>query len=70
MSFLQWANSCVKKFNWIDVKLVGLASMLIGIILVKWFPSILDINIWWFVIIAVLCLAKVYYVAFSKKEIV
>lgn len=67
MSFLQWANSCVKKFNWIDVKLVALASMLIGIILVKWFPSILDINIWWFVIIAVLCLAKVYYVAFSKK---
>ena len=70
MFFFKWADDCVKKFNWIDVKLVALASMLIGIILVKWFPSILDINIWWLIIIAVLCLAKVYYVAFFKKAVV
>ena len=67
MAFFQWANSCVKKLNWIDVKLTALASMLIGIILVKLIPSILDINVWWFVIIAVLCLVRVYCVAFSKK---
>ena len=70
MAFLQWADNCVKKLNWIDVKLAALASMLIGIILVKLIPSILNINIWWFVIMAVLCLVKVYYVAFFKKEVV
>ena len=67
MAFLEWANNCVKKFNWIDVKLVGLASILIGFILVKWIPGILNINVWWFIVIAVLCLIKVYYVAFFKR---
>jgi len=67
MAFLEWADKCVKKFNWIDVKLTALASMLIGIILVKLIPGILKINIWWFVIIAVLCLVRVYCVAFSRK---
>ncbi|TFB09106.1 hypothetical protein E3V08_01210 [Candidatus Atribacteria bacterium MT.SAG.1] len=70
MEFFKWANNYVKKLNWIDVKLVALASILIGIILVKWIPSLLKINIWWFIIIAALCLAKVYYVIFSKKEVV
>ena len=70
MSFFKWADNCVKKLDWIDVKLVGVVGMLIGVILVKWIPSILDINIWWFIIIAALCLAKVYYVMFSKKEVV
>ena len=70
MSFFKWADNCVKKFDWIDIKLIALASILIGIILVKWIPSLSDINIWWFIIIAALCLAKVYYVAFSKKEVV
>lgn len=67
MAFSQWANNCVKKLKYWDVKLIGLTGLLIGIILVKLIPSILDINIWWFVIIAVLCLVKVYCVAFSKK---
>ena len=67
MAFLQWANNCVKKMGWIDVKLVGFAGMLIGIILVKWIPSILNINIWWFACITILCLAKVYYTLFFKK---
>jgi len=67
MAFLQWANNLVKKMGWIDVKIVGFAGMLIGIILVKWIPSILNINIWWFICIAILCLAKVYYTLFFKK---
>ena len=70
MPFFKWADDCVKKLNWIDVKLVALAGILIGIILVKWIPSLLNINVWWFIIIAVLCLVKVYYVIFSKKEVV
>ena len=67
MAFLQWADNLVKKMGWIDVKLVGFAGMLIGIILVKWIPSILNINIWWFACITILCLAKVYYTLFFKK---
>ncbi len=70
MPFFKWADNCVKKFNWIDIKLISLAGILIGIILVKWIPSLLNINVWWFIVIAALCLVKVYCVAFSKKEVV
>jgi len=68
MGFFEWANSLVKKMDWLDVKLVAVAGMLIGIILVKLFPAILEINIWLFVLIALLCLFKVYYVIFFRKE--
>ena len=67
MAFLQWANNLVKKMGWIDVKLVGIAGMFIGVILVKWIPSILNINIWWLICAALLCIAKVYYILFFKK---
>jgi len=67
MAFLQWANNLVKKMGWIDVKLVAFAGMLIGVILVKWIPSILNINIWWLICVAILCLARVYYILFFKK---
>jgi|AntAceMinimDraft_10_1070366.scaffolds.fasta_scaffold31146_2 xanthosine utilization system XapX-like protein len=67
MAFFQWADNCVKKMGWIDVKLVGFAGVLIGVILVKWIPSILDINIWWFIWATVLCLVRVYYILFFKK---
>lgn len=67
MAFFPWADDLVKKMGWIDVKLVALAGILIGIILVKWIPSILNINIWWLICVAVLCLARVYYILFFKK---
>ncbi len=67
MAFFQWANNSVKKMGWIDVKLVAFAGVFIGVILIKWIPSILDINIWWFIVATVLCLARVYYILFFKK---
>jgi type IV secretory pathway TrbD component len=67
MAFFQWADNCVKKMGWIDVKLVAFAGMLAGVILVKWIPSILKINIWWFACVAILCVARVYHILFFKK---
>jgi len=67
MSFFQWAEDSVKKMGWLDVKLTGLAGMFIGVILVKWIPSILNINIWWFIWATVICVARIYYILFFKK---
>jgi hypothetical protein len=67
MAFFQWADNRVKKMGWMDVKLVAFAGMFAGVILVKWIPSILKINIWWFACIAILCVGRVYYVLFFKK---
>lgn len=67
MAFLQWADNLVKKMGWIDVKLVAFAGMFIGLILVKWIPSISKINIWWFILLVILCLGRIYYILFFKK---
>jgi len=66
MSFLKWANKLVKKLDWIDVKLVAFAGIFIGILLVRWIPFIAEINVWYFIVLGGLSLAKVYYVIFSK----
>jgi len=49
----EWANRVVKRFNWIDVKLIATVGVLLGFILVKLFPSILTVNIWVWIIIAI-----------------
>ena len=67
MGLFKWANNRVEKLSGVDCKLIGIASLCLGIILVKLFPAILNINIWWLVIIGGLSLLKVYYVILFKK---
>lgn len=67
MGLFKWANEKVKKLTFIDVKLVAFVGICFGLILAKLIPSILNINIWWFIVIAVLFLSRVYYVMFFKK---
>jgi len=56
--FFAWADNAVKKLGWVDVKLLGLIGILIGFILMKLFPGILSINIWWWIIIAIILYIK------------
>ena len=49
----EWANRAVKRFNWIDVKLIATVGVLLGFILVKLFPSILNVTIGAWVTIAI-----------------
>ena len=49
----EWANRVVKRFNWIDVKLIATVGVLLGFILVKLFPSILNVTIGAWVAIAI-----------------
>ncbi len=67
MKLFQWINRRIKKLTIIDIKLIAIAGMAIGIILVKLVPSIYNMNIWWFIWIAALSLIEVYYVIFFKK---
>ena len=67
MGLFKWANEKVKKLSFIDVKLVAFVGICIGLILAKLSPCVLDINIWWFVVIGALLLLKVYYVILFKK---
>ena len=57
----------VKKFDFIDVKLVQIVAMFLALIIAKLVPSIMNISIWWFVALLVLCAAKPFYVFWFKE---
>jgi len=60
-------NEQVKKFSLLDVKLAQAVAMFVALIIAKLIPSIMDINIWWFVILLVICGIKPFYVFWIKK---
>ena len=68
MGLFKWANDCVKKMNWIDMKLCGLYGMFLGVVVVKLFPRLLDYSIWYYVGAAVLIALRLIYVILLKKK--
>lgn len=67
MGILENMNERVKKFSIFDVKLVQGVGIFVALILAKLIPEIMDINIWWFVTLLVICVVKPVYVLFIKK---
>ncbi len=67
MSFLEYMNQRIKKFSIFDEKLAQAAAIFFALIIVKLYPRVLDINIWWFVILSVICAIKPLYVFYIKK---
>jgi len=67
MSLFKWANDKVKKLTFIDIKLVALTGICIGLILAILIPAIINISVWWYAIIGVLCLIRIYYIILFKK---
>jgi hypothetical protein len=68
MSFINQMNKRVEKMSVFDLKLTQWTSVFAVLIIVKFFPRILDINIWWFVGLFILCLIKPVYVFYCKKS--
>lgn len=64
---IKYFNSRVKMLNIFDLKLLQATVMFFAIIIVKLIPRILEIDIWWFVVLLVLCLIKPFYVFFFRK---
>ncbi len=67
MTFLENMNARVKKFTILDVKLAQGIGIFVALILAKLIPGIMDINIWWFVALLVICAIRPFYVFFIKK---
>lgn len=57
----------ISKFGIIDEKLAQFAAIFFALIVVKFFPHIMDLSIWWFVGLLVLCAIKPIYVFYFKK---
>ena len=64
---IKYFNSRVKMLNIFDLKLLQATVMFLAIIIVKLIPRILEIDIWCFVVLLVLCLIKPFYVFFFRK---
>lgn len=68
MNFINKMNKRVENMSIFDLKLTQCTSVLAVLIIVKFFPKILNINIWWFVGLFVLCLIKPVYVFYFRKS--
>ena len=67
MKSVDYFNSRVRKMTIFDVKLVQGAAIFFALVIVKIFPTILNINIWWFVVLAVLFAIRPVWVFFIRK---
>ena len=67
-SWIEYWNRKVERFTIWDVKLVQLSSAAWVLILVKIFPQIMQVSIWWFVLIVLLCAPRLLVVLFRKDR--
>jgi len=68
MRFFAAMDERVKKFSLIDVKLAQGAAMFAALVVVKLIPQIMDVSIWWFVVLTVVCAVKPAYVFWLKAS--
>ncbi len=67
MGLLEDMDKRVKKFSLIDVKLAQGAAMFVALIVAKLIPQIMDLSIWWFVLLLVICAIRPVYVFWFKE---
>lgn len=67
MWFLEDMTRRVRRFDIFDVKLAQGAAMFFVLIIAKLIPDIMNISIWWFVALLVLCAARPFYVFWFKQ---
>ena len=68
MSMIDYWNRKVKKFTIFDVKLAQGAAMAFVLIIVKFFPQIMSLSVWWFVAFAVVCVLRPAYAMWVKED--
>ena len=57
----------VKKLDIIDVNLAQVAAMFSTLIIAKLIPDIMDVSIWWFAALLIICAIKPFYVFWFKE---
>ena len=67
MGLIDNLNKRVKKLTIFDLKLAQWTAVFFGLIVVKFFPQIMNISIWWFVVLGILSAIKPFYAFWVKK---
>ena len=67
MGFIDRMNQRARKLSVFDLKLAQGAAMFFALIIAKLISQIMDINVWWFVGLGILCAIKPWYVFWFKR---
>ena len=67
MGIIEEMTRRVRKFDIFDVKLAQITAMFLALIIVKLIPDIMDVSIWWFVVMVIICAAKPFCVFWFKE---
>ncbi len=67
MGYTSWANSKVKKMDWLDVKLIKWSAAGFILLLAKVWPPLLSLDWYWYGLIGILAAARPVYRAYIKK---
>ena len=62
ISSIDYWNRKVQRLTIVDLKLVQVASMALILIVVKLFPQVMSLSIWWFVALLIICGLRPVYV--------
>ena len=69
-SIIRFFNDRVKRLTIFDIKLVQGCAMFVALIIVKFIPDIMRVDLAWFVILLVVCAVRPLYVFFIKRNAV
>lgn len=67
MKLIEGMTRRVKKLGIIDLKLAQCAAMFFVLVIAKLIPEIMDLSIWWFAGLLVICAIKPFYVFWIKE---
>ena len=67
MGLLEDMNQRAKKLGIIDLKLAQGAAMFFALVIAKLLPDIMDLSVWWFAAMLVVCAIRPFYVFWIKE---
>lgn len=64
--YTTWANSKIKKMNWVDIKLVKWSVFFFALLIAKLWSPLLSLDWYWYALIAILAAIKPTYKMLKK----
>ena len=66
MGYFKWANSNVKKFDWLDIKMIKWSAAAFVLLIAKFWPPLLSLDWYWYALIGLLAAVRPVYKVFSR----
>jgi hypothetical protein len=68
VKLMAYGDRKAKKMGFLELELIQVVTMGFTLIVVKIFPQILALGIWWFIALVVICGAPLSYIFWFKKS--